>query len=163
MAVRIKENENIWSYKLQIPMHSIYHLHNSFDKDSEKSIPGSITLASSSACPTWWRNSLSIWEQISPGPWLLTISRHSRISGLPCFLSVLLLNLEISWVGLPSIAEAACVWQICSACFQIARITSWIENASSCLPASIFLRKKRQCSHLKIYKLLVKKNLYQQK
>ena len=27
--------------------------------------------------------------------------------------------------------------------------------------ASIFLMKKRQYSHLKIYKLLVKKNLYQ--
>ena len=76
------------------------------------------------------------------GPWVLTALRHSSKSELLCFLLVLLLNLVVSWLGLPSIAEAACVWHICNACFQIARITSCIENASSCLPLSICCKNR---------------------
>lgn len=110
-----------------------------------------MVLASSSACSNSLKNSLSIWDNISFGPRVFP-SRHSSESGLPCFLLVLLLYLEVSWFGLPSMADAACVWHICSACFQIARITSWIENASRCFPASIFyifLREERDVEQSK--------------
>lgn len=52
--------------------------------------------------------------------------------------SLLVSSLIFSKAGLPSIADAACVWQIWSVCFRIARTTSWTENASRCFPDSTY-------------------------
>ena len=68
-----------------------------------KHIPGSIALESSSARSTSCKNSPSISAEIFSGP----TSGQSSVSGVPCFLLLLLLSLELSWLGLPSIADAA--------------------------------------------------------
>lgn len=103
-----------------------------------RNIPGSILLASSSPSSISWINCLWIWEDISSDPsWLRPVILSEL--WVSCF-RLLLLSLLMSWLGLPSKAEIAWVWHMCSACFQIARIANWIEKASKCLSDSIYAK-----------------------